>query len=56
MPAKAGIQDSPVRLSKRLLDSRLRGNDKGATKNSLTLELVRRHFFDLIFDNPLETV
>ena len=28
----AGIQDVPVQTRKRILDSRLRGNDKGAMK------------------------
>jgi hypothetical protein len=32
MPAQAGIQEIPVQPRKRFLDSRLRGNDKGAMK------------------------
>jgi hypothetical protein len=32
MPAQAGIQDIPVDPINKFLDSRLRGNDKGALK------------------------
>jgi hypothetical protein len=32
MPAQAGIQDIPVKPINTFLDSRLRGNDKGALK------------------------